>query len=63
MKNDDLGIILRNLRGAKALLAALGDQYEEGSCGTLPNEDNYAAHLAVEQMLQGIMTQIEALKE
>ncbi len=32
--NDELGLILRDLRGAKSLLAALGEQYAEGSTGT-----------------------------
>jgi len=63
MLNDELGLILRDLRGAKALITALADQYAEGSVGTLPNEDNYAAHFAVEEMLNGIMERINVLRE
>ncbi|MBR6208898.1 MAG: hypothetical protein IKQ69_07855 [Oscillospiraceae bacterium] len=62
MLQDDLMLILQDLKGVTGLIAVLGDQFSADSkCGTLPDADNYAAHVSVCKMLEDIMKRIEEI--
>lgn len=53
--------IIRDLGKAKALIAALGEQYNSHS--SLTDEDNALAHIAIEDMIIGVLDRLKGLAE
>lgn len=58
--SEGLTYIIRDLKGATALLGVLGDQYE--SKALLSVEDNLSAHNALEDMYRNAIDALEKLR-